>query len=423
MPSQDNQLGSELRLRKPPGSPSRQVLESMVRDLVGADESLLPALQHLIARPLFLALDPTTASTVQRLLARDELLNQLAETYHPKVADRLRAFLDGYLDLSSSSPGTEENRAKEVKEITEPVWSSPNPPSSPRASATQAPPPNPWTDQPSSVGAGPPNATPPTSPAKQRSPFPLLVGVGLIAGLGIGIASRVPTLCRPLGLCSSAQSSGQTAQSASSKALDRAQKAADAMASASSLPAFESALTDLDRELLRLSGDPLTPEQVGQRQLLEGKSKDGHQRLSKEQQEAETVKQASGRVEALPSLPAERQNTEKQSITESLMAIPARSFSYGEAQGLLKRLSSIPSATPVTPETPEVAPTPQPTPQPSPEPTPAPAPRWQPPSRSSGGGQSTWTAPRRSSPTAAPAPSQPPEQDGSNAPYRDDPLF
>ena len=443
--STESQLGADLRIRKPPGSPSRQVLESMVRDLVGADESLLPALLHLIARPSFLALDPTTASMVKRLLARDQLLNQLAEMYHPKVLERLRAFLDGYLDLSSSSPGTQVNPPKVVEDFTEPVWTSPNPPSSPRAPASQAPLPNPWTDQTSSVrvGAtspnppstsapwqnpGPLNATPATSPAKQRSPFPLLVGVGLVVGLGIGIASRVPTLCRPLGLCSPAQSSGQTAQPASSKALDRAQKAADALASATSLPAFESALTDLDREQLRLSGDPLTPEQVAQRQLLEGKSRDGHQRLSKEQQEAETVKQASGRVEALPSLPAERQTTEKQSITESLTAIPERSFSYGDAQGLLKQLSSIPPSPPVTPETPGAPeagpspePTPEPTPQPEAQPTPAPAPRWQSPSRSSGGGQSTWTPPKRSSP--APARSQPAEQSGSNAPYRDDPLF
>lgn len=437
MPS-DARLGEALRLNRPIGVASRQQLDSMVRDLLGSDDSLLAPLQHLIARPSFLAVEPVSGSLAELILARDQLLAQLGETYHPKALDRLKAFLEGYLNLppTAADPAPQPEpviwgddpmpgqRQSPKQPPSAPVTSPPQPhhadrgPSEPgqsRGGAGPDPSPpttqtlEPWpTSTPSQRGAEvkesslfpaqqhsthDPSQSPladegvPQSP-RQRRNLPLFMGLGLVAGLGIGIASRIPSLCRPLGLCPAPSAPGSKATSPSAMALERAQKAADALASAATLPAYEAALDDLDRELLRLSGDPLTPEQLAQRKKLEGAASDGRQRVGMERQEAQVVAGSSERIDALPSLPASQQESEKQAIAGALRGVPERSLAYGAAQAQLKRLEALPA--PSQPSEPTTAPNEPATSQPEPTPQPAQTPRWR-PSAPSSGGQGSWS--------------------------------
>lgn len=465
MMSDDYHLGVSLRFRSFSGNASRQKHDGMVRDLVGADQTLLAPLRHLLGNPSLFAVDPASASVAERLGTRDQLLADLADVYQPKVVERLRAFLDGYLDLAPA----------EGQPDVPVIWGddTPVPPSSPqqepvtpRSSASPTPtaslpqPVPPPTTAPASTTAlpteVPPHQSPapatfsaaatspqlgftssaPPAPATPGDPsqgsvappaprrIPLVLGLSLLAGLCMGLAYRFPALCRPLGLCP-APTSNTSQPSPSVKVLDRAQQAAGAMGQARSLSPYESALADLDMELLRLSGDPLTPAQVAQRERLQGVARDGQLRLKQERKEQAVVVEAKGRIDELPSLPSERQATEKVSIRESLGAIPARSFSYGNAQAQLKRLNALaappetPSETPADPE-PKA---PEPTPVPAPEP-PSAAPRqdW---NRNSN--ERFWSPPRReapSSPLSRPVPAPVPREDsGSNAPHRDDPLF
>lgn len=461
----DHQFGIDLRLRKPAGPPNRQQLDGMVRDLLGADQSLLAPLRHLIGNPSFLTLDPANASKAERQCTRDQLLADMADTYHPKVVERLRAFLDGYFDLAPTegalfdapviwggdppvpsassqqqpappSPSASATPTAPLPQAVPPLATVrasttgfptglvPQPPPAPAASSEPTPS-TPVGSTSSALPAPappvPPSSDPNTSPEPSR--IPLVLGLSLLAGLGVGLTYRLPALCRPLGLCLAASPSTPLVYSASTKALDRAQQAADAMGQARSLASYESALTNLDKELLRLSGDPLTPAQVAQRDRLQGVARDGHQRIKQENKEATAVEEAKGRIDDLPSLPSERQATEREIIRGDLSSIPARSFSYGDAQALLKRLSA-PTEPPKSQSEAPAEPDPQaPTSVPTPPPvSPAPTPR-----RDWSSGERSWSPPRReapSTPQSRPVPAPAPQEDsGSNAPHRDDPLF
>jgi hypothetical protein len=229
--------------------------------------------------------------------------------------------------------------------------------------------------------------------------------VGLLTGLGLGIGWQLPLLCRPLGLCPASTASPPLAAAASSTALARARQAAAAINAATSLQAYEAALADLDRELLRLWGDPLNPEQQRQKQQLQSTARDGQQRVSQERQQAQTVTQASERIEALPSLPAEQQTAERQILRQLLSAIPRRSFAHGAAQEQLQRLNTPPATAQPDPPVPPAAPS-EATAPPQTMPPANPAPGWP-----------------ASPPQPGPASAQPREDSGRQAPYRNDPLF
>ncbi|MEB3330910.1 MAG: hypothetical protein VKI83_00240 [Synechococcaceae cyanobacterium] len=253
-----------------------------------------------------------------------------------------------------------------------------------------------------------------------RSPLHVILALSVLGGLGLGLVALVPAVCRPLGLCLPSTSS--RGDSATAQALARAQLAASALDKASALKPFQAALADLDRELLRLSGDALTSEQARQHRQLQDSARDGHKRLRLERQEAQAVSQAGRRIDALPSLAAERQDSERSTIRRSLSGIPTRSFSSTAAQQQLSRLSATPA--PVPPPAPPAdasAPAAEPAAPPvdSAPASPA-APRWRPdPAPSGSGGQESWSSPGRQ-PSAG---SQGGDDGNSNAPYRDDPLF
>ena len=457
-PTPDHQLGAELKLRRPAGRVSRQVLEGMVRDLVGGDQSLLAPLLHLVGRPGFLALDPRVESPALRLITRDQLLADLADTYHPRVVSRLREVLEGYLHLAGGEAAS--GYAPVDPPATELLEPAPAPPAgphpSPPASATPAA--DPWVSAPAAPAASPQpptaaspagmhpdpwlsvaatgpvfkavdapaeapeesSAQPTTTPAGAGSPrwLPLQIGLAVFAGTLTVVAASQPPLCRLIGICAAPKGADSQPASASSKTLAAAEKAAKAMKAAPDLRAYEQALSNLDRELLRLSGDPLSTEQQRQRDALQASAQEGQQRLSRERRQAETVANATRRLDGLESLSAERQEAERSTVRQELEAIPALSFSHGAAQQQLRRLLASPSPPPVAPPEPSApaAAPPEPRPAPAPTPTPRTAPtsggRW------SGGGGSWSSPPRRQAPAPAEA-----DDGNSNAPYRDDPLF
>jgi hypothetical protein len=446
-PSPDHQLGSSLRLRRPAGAANRQQLGGMIRDLVGGDESLLPPLQHLTARPAFLALDPQTDSRAQRLLGRDQLLAELADLYQPRVVERLRAFLDGYLDLPSATAAPTDPAPM--------IWGDAPPAAIPEPStrlpARETPEAR---SHPAALPAAPPvasgagasfNATAADAATGARStapgdaphagvgragdqprsarPLPWILGLSVLAGLSIGIGTRLPVVCRPLGLCP-ASPAGSRAEatadsSVSSQSLDRARQVASALQRAGTLEALETALSDLERDLLRLSGDPLSPGQLQQREQLQAAARDGRQRLAEERQRAQTVAQAAGRIDALASLSAPQQASERQSLSQMLEAIPESSLAHAAAQEQLKRLNAPPAApaedasTPAAPGDPAATGTPATAPQPSRDPG------WRSSPAGQGNDQGSGSAPGTSAP---PAP-QPAEDSGREAPHREDPLF
>jgi hypothetical protein len=460
----DNQLGIHLRLRRSSGLLTRQVMESLVRDLVGADQSLMAPLLHLVGSPSFLAVDPTRSTVAIRLLRRDQLLRDLEATYTPTVLARLGDVLNGYLDLGDldNSPGTapplEPLEASAPSSIPvpqptaitspAPTWTPPQShPSVPTPSVSRvlsSPPsaPSSWT--PGSVPAGSPPTSllplsaPVTSSTQPRKRLPIALGATLVFGSVVVLASQSPLVCRSLGTCSTEKASGPSTSSASKRALATASNARKAMEAAQDLPSYRAALADLDRELLYLSGDRLSTAQKNQLEGLQASARQGHQRVSVEEMHAENVASASRRIDTLPSLPNDQQANKQSSLGGVLEGIPASSFSYARAQGQLQRLAAsatAPAPVPPTAPAPPAARAPhsggsqeqgsmsarEQAPLPAPVPVPSPPRRGEPSSGSSTEStQGTWApSPARSAP---PTPAQ--QENGTgNAPYRDDPLF
>lgn len=460
----DNQLGIHLRLRRSSGLLTRQVMENLVCDLVGSDQSLLAPLLHLVGSPSFLAVDPTLSTLSIRLLRRDQLLRDLEATYTPSVLARLGDVLNGYLNLgavevnSGTDPPSGPLEALPPSPIPvpqptaftspAPTWTPPQShPSVPTPSASWAlssPPGAPSSWSPGSV----PGGSPPTSSLPLSTPvalstqpqkrLPIALGVTLVFGTLVVLASQSPLVCRSIGTCSSEKASGPSSSSASKRALAAASNARKAMEAAQDLPSYRAALADLDRELLYLSGDRLSSAEKNQLEGLQASARQGHRRVSVEQVQAENVASASRRIDTLPSLPNDQQANEQTSLRGVLEGIPASSFSYARAQGQLKRLAAsatapapVPPTAPAPPaaraphsggsQEPESMSAPEPAPLPAPVPVPSPPRRSEPSSGSSTGStQGTWApSPARSAP---PTPAQ--QENGSgNAPYRDDPLF
>ena len=462
--SADYQLGSDLRQRQPAVQASRQVLQSMVQDLVGSDQSMLAALLHLVSRPALLALEPVGSTVALRMMTRDQLLRDLEDTYHPRVVRRLRDFLDGYLGLqaesspeanpipsgleqpsptpishqgtpnredpwfSAQSPdgsqvGTSTAQSSRSVSSSVPVTqfapqSAPDTASNGRGRPTSGTPAS-TPSAPRELGTHPISTDPGSSTVASKAPLRShAVEFGLIAAVAISallLASRHPSLCRPLGLCQEATSSSTKPSVPSNQALQAGNKALAAMKAASELTSYEHDLGELDQQLLRLSGDPLSAEQIQEREHLKAGASEGHARVAEERRQAEVVNQATTRIDGLTKLPSEQVDKSRTEIRGSLEAIPSSSFSHETARQLLQRLDTTPQSTSPTPE-------PSSEPGPSQEPQRSPISGQQPSGGngwrgSEGGGGSMRTAP-------APPSSPSPQEDGSsNAPTRSEPLF
>lgn len=458
--SPDRQLGVDLRLCRPSGPLTAQMLEGILRDLVGGDPSLLAPLLHVVGLPAFLRLDPAAISPAERLLTREQLIGDLGSIYHARVLDRLRSFLDGYLNLDGPVLSAAEVPAPGLSPLAAPgsplasgdtpagtavrsdgnvpAWLAapvtPGAASAPATAAGQVGPPPAWLEPaqqaaaPVAPSAGSPGqpawldsapAAPPTRPQVASAQPPrgrsrrlagrplILLGALLLTGTAIALASEAPRWCRQLGWCPAAAPAAAPAD-----VLAAASRAAGALEAARDLAAHERALADLDRQLQRLQSEGLTAGQKRQRETLQATARDGQARRDRERSQAQALATAQSRIAALASLPSERQQPERLAIRQLLTAIPAGSFAHAAAQLQLQRLDA-PAAEPAA----EAG-------GPAAEPAPPPAPPGGRPSGGglSGGGPSAggWRAPGRPSrPTPAPAPAPAPEREsdgGEKAP-------
>lgn len=403
--STDHQLGVDLRRSRPPGSLNAQVLEGMLRDLVGADLSLLPPLLEVVQQPELLDLDPDAASPRQRAQLRDRILAGLSGIYHPGVLDRLRSFLDGYLNLEviawRQEPSAAAGRAQRSQPSQHrptaaaasgvPAWSTPAASAPPSPAAPRPKPAAPGANAAAaaaagrhssaaglpqdSAAAGSPEGSPAASPASDRTDSsppqrvaaagaradqvvvagpgagrraaPLVLGMVLVAAAAIAVGARMPPFCTRLGWCAAAASTA-----ASEPSLAAAGRAATALSTATDLASFQRNLAELDHQLGRLPAARLTTQQRQRRDSLRITAREGRQRLERERQQARLVSQAEQRGRALAALPAERQAAERTALVAELTTIPAGSFAHAAAQQQLQALRGPAAAAGATPPVP-----------------------------------------------------------------------
>ena len=359
------QLALYLRQREGPW-PSTASLQGMAADLVGAHTELALPLRELVSRPAFRAL-AEKAGSGGGLLERDALLQDLQRTFAPAVVAGLAEVLNGLLDLpgGSASPSIPAEPAPEQRPVS--------PPSEP----------------PRSVEQPRPAQRPPS-----RVPLVVLLSLGTAAvAAGSVLLLRTSPLCGAFGLCPQVVGLSQ-----SPSALQAASAAEQALRRAGSVDDYATALEQLERELLKLSGDPLSPEQQQQLSEFQATARDARQTLQGERADQEALARAEEAIAAAKASPAAAQTPQLTAARQALDAIPPRSFSAAEASRLRAALEELmrqaaSAAEPAAPD--QATPAPQ---APSSAPAASP-PRWSPPP---------------SAPQPAPAPS---------APSRDQPLF
>ncbi|MEB3255854.1 MAG: hypothetical protein VKJ05_05650 [Synechococcaceae cyanobacterium] len=302
-PAADRALGRRLanRLaRLPSKAPPR--LRAVLPELVGADSSLLAPLHDLVGRPGFqrlIAGEGGGPSGRGRAGLRQELGEELRQTYSDSMCGRLEAVLDGLLAT--------------------------------RASAPAAPPPPPLPGAPSRLG-------------KRNGWLALVALAGAVAlgsGLLLGLV-RSNRLCPGLGLCLPG-AGGREATASTEMALRRASRSAGDLESATSLESFSSTLEQLDTNLLDLVSRRLTPRQERERQRLQSRADTAHRRLRQEQRAQRSVQEATALIEQL-----ERNRTAGPQRLDALAEaqarleeVPANSFAGSELEALQGRLAAI----------------------------------------------------------------------------------
>jgi hypothetical protein len=392
-------------------------LQGLVGDLVADQQELLLPLKDLVCRPGFQALI-SRAGSGTGAIQRDVLLQNLEVTYSHRVVTAIGDVLDGFLDL--------------VPETKAQLLALPSPTAQPPAGNYQ---PVSRTTPPQSTLPQLDSAASPIKHPADRSSVPRLVILSVLTATAIAagvLLGRTPVLCQAVGLCSSTQRSRKV-----DEALNKAEQAAVDLRAASSLQKYEQAKDMLEQQLLLVKSESLTPEQEERFQQLDRTARDARTVVADEQRDALRLDMAS---KALASA-RESRGVERQALlataTESLNAIPPRSFSADQAREMRRKLEKLeqqakssestpaeqasePSPTQVLEGRPEPQPVPPPPPQPAYRPQ-APAPRPIP------------ARPRQ--PAAQPRPVlQPPptppqslppalEQQAEDAPYRERPLF
>ena len=235
---QHRDIGTRLahHLRQRQGDwPTTALLQAIVADLVASRIDLALPLNDLVSRPAFRALFNRAASgTGSGMLERDALLQDLRRTFSAEVVNDLAEVLNGILDLPQGSVQLDRDSREAIQAIPSQL--------------------------PALVAAAP---EPVAAPSRSAGRL-LVVSLGTVALVAVGVvAVRTQPLCSVLNLCSAA-----TLTSPSEAALQAATVAEQALGRATSLDAYASALEQLERELLKLSGDPLSSVQQQQRATL-----------------------------------------------------------------------------------------------------------------------------------------------------------
>jgi len=215
---------------------SASSLQGIAADVVAGDEKLILPTRYLISLPIFRQLIPKAGSGTG-LAERDAILQDIQETFSPRIAKAVGEVLSGFLGLPDFPTPTSlpTHVASELGQVVDQ-----------KASAILLP------SQPLCEEAGNVHSTRSRSPARKV----LLPAAALLAlCTGIILSVKVPPFCTLLGLCAS------VAPSSSRIALQAAKQAADRLEAAKDLGSFQQASLALDAALLKLSGVELLPEQ------------------------------------------------------------------------------------------------------------------------------------------------------------------
>jgi hypothetical protein len=344
-------------------------------------------LKDLVTRPAFRSLT-SKAGSGGGSLERHALLLSMQTRYAPQVLDALGEVLSGFLDLPKGSdvPST----APESREAER---------HGPHASATSQDP----RQHEGQTSPPEPHAERQVKSASPRTRLPVLTALAtataVCTAFGAVLLSN-PQLCRALGVCA-----GQSVPTATERALQAAEAAAQDLRRAKGLADYRQATEQLERELLKLSGDSLTSKQQQERQSLEITAKQARSILGEEEADRMRLDRASQALDAAEALAGQDRLAPLESARQSLGEVPPRSFSAAEAGRLRERLLELESAASPGPTA-----VPEPVAPASPSPSANRAQAAQPAPRSVDTPQ---RVPRQQTPTGA----------GTAAPYRDEPLF
>lgn len=349
-------IGSQLAqyLRQQGGDlPPAAVLQGVVADLVGSRSELLLPLRELIQRPGFQAV-AARASSGTGALQRDALLHELGSTFAPAVITALAEFLNGFLDLPST------------------------PVAAPRSGdrpAAVAPAPAPaWREEPAAPALPTPQRR--AAPSRLSGCLPLLAGLSAALVAAGVLLLRLSPLCSAFNLCPAEEHPPASELNPTSFAA--AQEAELALRRATTLESYRSALAELEQQLQRLAGIPLTPEQTTQLQQLRASAQQGLRILESEEADQERLKRASALLDAATQAAAETRQEQISSARRELEAIPPRGFAAADAGrlrdalDLLEREGS--NAAPPTPQPDAETPAPPSPPPAAPAPVPPPPP-------------------------------------------------
>jgi hypothetical protein len=347
----------------------------VVADLAADQVQLVLPLKELVSRPAFPAL-AAKAGSGSGAVESQALLQTMEATFTPALVEAVGDFLYGFLDLPTAPAAV-----KPSEPVSEPFPSKPAPTPQPQeATSVSAP-------------VTPTPAPQVSAAAKGKAGFRLLQLLALtfatlLLAAAAVVAARSPLLCNVLGLCPVQKASSEASQ----QVLAAATRAEQDLRSAQTLTDYRKAAAQLENELLKLSGDNLSADQSQQRQQLKSTSIKARAvlleeavaetRLNRARQALASAQQASG-LERIRLIAA---------AGHELEGIPSRSFLASEADFLRQQLSAMER------ETPEPIP---------PQPAQAPPEKQEPP---------TWSPPPTPQPNAG-------SGSGSDAPYRDQPLF
>ena len=368
------QLALYLRQRQG-GLPAPSTLQAVAADLAADQAELVLPLRELVIRPGFAAV-AAKAGSGGGVMERQALLQAMEATFAPAVIAALSEILAGCLDLPSAASSAGPAAGAEPTSAEQPAQPQPQP--SPEPEPEPAPTPRPVSPARGTAGcAGP-------------ALIAIAVAGGLVVAGAVVAVFSTPQLCAAVRLCPQAGRS-----SASQQALDAAAAAEQALRRAQGLTDYRQATEQLERELLRLSGDALSAEQQRQRQQLQTTANQARSILQAEEADLTRLEQAQQALAAARAAGGEERDRQITAARQVLAQIPPRSFSAAQANGLLEQRAELErsAAPPAEPASESSA-------QPIPDPVPPASPRWSPPA--------TQRAP-------SPAPAELPD--------RDQPLF
>ncbi|MEN9541231.1 MAG: hypothetical protein RLZZ459_1322 [Cyanobacteriota bacterium] len=276
--------------------PSTGALQALAADLAAEHNSLVLPLKDLVSRPVFRTI-AAKAGSGGGAMERHALLLQMGETFSPQVVSALAEVLSGLLDL----PG--ETKAEPERQVqvgaAEPV----------PAPLQQSQVPTPW------------------------AAITAVIGGGLLAAGALVLVVSRPEVCGPLGLCSA-----PSADASRQVNLEAAENAEQELRRAQSLQTYRQATEQLEQELLRLGGSPLSPAQLERVQQLRQSASQAREILRQEERDQQRLDRARQIIEAARTLTGPALIAQLDAAMQELEAVPPRSFSATAAQRLREQL-------------------------------------------------------------------------------------